>query len=181
MGVNNLNKHIKIKALKFPDIPHYEWEGEILEKTEHYLLVLCKSGRELIHHTKNEVYIINTTSIEYFPLKKWYTAAMEIEEGTGALISAYCNIAMPSVLNQNEISFIDLDLDFIKRKNEDWEVVDEDEFEINSMKFQYPEELKNEALKALEKLKQDVANSIFPFNYKFISGFREKGYVESSE
>lgn len=25
-----LNNMLKIKALKFPDIPHYEWEGEIL-------------------------------------------------------------------------------------------------------------------------------------------------------
>lgn len=161
----NLNKILKIKALKFPNIPHYEWEGETLEKTEDYLLVLCKPGRKLIHHSKNDVYIINNTSIEYFPLKKWYTAAMDVEEG--ALISAYCNIAMPSVLNHNEISFIDLDLDLIKRKNKDWEVVDEDEFEINSMKYQYPEELKSEALKALERLKQDVANGSFPFNDEF--------------
>lgn len=160
-----MDKVLKIKSLKYPDIPHYEWEGEILEKTEDYLLVRCKSGRKLIHHTRNDVYIINTPSIEYFPLKKWYTAAMEVENG--ALISAYCNVAMPAVLNQNELSFIDLDLDFVKRKNENWEVVDEDEFEVNSMKYQYPEELKNEALKALEKLKQDVVNGIFPFNCQF--------------
>jgi protein associated with RNAse G/E len=162
-----LSNILKIKALKFPNVLHYEWEGEIIEKTPNYILVLCKSGRKLIHHSKNDVYTINNTSIEYFSLKEWYTAAMEVEEGV--VVSTYCNVAMPSVLNNNELSFIDLDLDLVKRKNKDWEVVDEDEFEVNSIKYQYPEELKNEALKALENLKQEVARCSFPFNKEITS------------
>lgn len=158
---------LKIKALKFPNVLHYEWEGEVLEKTPNYILVLCKSGRKLIHYSKNEVYTINNTSIEYFSLKEWYTAAMEVEEGI--VVSTYCNVSMPSVLNHNELSFIDLDLDLVKRKNKNWEVVDEDEFEVNSIKYQYPEELKSEALKALERLKQEVEKGRFPFNNQFNS------------
>lgn len=158
---------LKIKALKFPNVLHYEWEGEIIEKNPNYILVLCKSGRKLIHHSKNDVYTINNTSIEYFSLKEWYTAAMEVEEGV--VVSTYCNVAMPSVLNNEELSFIDLDLDLVKRKNKDWEVLDEDEFEVNSIKYQYPEELKNEALKALENLKQEVARCRFPFNKEITS------------
>lgn len=160
-----LNNILKIKALKFPDIPHYEWEGEILEKTSEYILVLCKSGRKLVHHSKNNVYTINNTSIEYFPFNKWFTAAMEVEEGE--VVSAYCNVAMPSVLHQNELSFVDLDLDFIKRKNQEWEVVDEDEFEENSIKYVYPEELKQEAIVALERLKGEVHEGNFPFIKEF--------------
>ena len=162
-----LNNMLKIKALKFPDIPHYEWEGEILETTPEYILVLCKSGRKLVHHSKNNVYTINNTSIEYFPFNKWFTAALEVEEGV--VVSAYCNVAMPSVLNQNELSFVDLDLDFIKRKNHDWEVVDEDEFEVNSIKYLYPEELKQEAIMALERLKAEVDEGNFPFIKEFTS------------
>lgn len=162
-----LNNILKIKALKFPDIPHYEWEGEILETTPEYILVICKSGRKLVHHSKNDVYTINNTSIEYFPFNKWFTAALEVEEG--AVVSAYCNVAMPSVLNQNELSFVDLDLDFIKRKYHDWEVVDEDEFEVNSIKYLYPEELKQEAIIALARLKAEVDEGNFPFIKEFTS------------
>ena len=162
-----LNNMLKIKALKFPDIPHYEWEGEILETTPEYILVLCKSGRKLVHHSNNNVYTINNTSLEYFSFNKWFTAALEVEEGV--VVSAYCNVAMPSVLNQNELSFVDLDLDFIKRKNHDWEVVDEDEFEVNSIKYLYPEELKQEAIMALERLKEEVDEGNFPFIKEFTS------------
>ncbi|MBT2618540.1 MULTISPECIES: hypothetical protein [unclassified Bacillus (in: firmicutes)] len=72
---------VKIKALKFPDILHYEWEGELLRHTTDYLLVLCKPGRKLIHHTKNKIFTIENTSLEYFSLKEWFTAAMEVEDG----------------------------------------------------------------------------------------------------
>lgn len=165
-----MSKVIKIKALKYPDILHYEWEGELLHHTPDYVLVLCKPGRKLIHHTKNKVFTINNMSLEYFSLKEWFTAAMEIEEGK--IVAAYCNVAKPSLFDNGEISFIDLDLDYIQEKYEDWKVVDEDEFESNSMKYNYPVELKNEAVEALAKLKEAVRIGSFPFNNLVLSQLR---------
>lgn len=43
---------IRIRALKYPDILHYEWYGELVSKTSEYVLVLCKPGRKLKHYTK---------------------------------------------------------------------------------------------------------------------------------
>lgn len=162
-----MNNIIKIKAFKYPNVLHYEWEGELLEKTSDYVIVLCKYGRKLIHYTKNDVYTLNNTSIEYFSLNEWFTVATEVEKGI--ITSNYCNVAMPSVLVGNEIQFVDLDLDLIKKLNGNWEVVDEDEFESNSIKYNYPVELKNEALKALDNLKLKVKKGNFPFNKDIIS------------
>ncbi|AZU64559.1 hypothetical protein CHR53_26865 [Neobacillus mesonae] len=162
-----LNNTLTIKALKFPDIPHYEWEGTILQKTPDYIIVHCKYGRKLVHHTKKKVFTIPNTSIEYFSFKEWFTAALEVEDS--ALVSGYCNVAMPSVLKNNELQFVDLDLDYIKKRNQDWEVVDEDEFESNSLKYQYPPELKQEALLALERLQDFVKSGRFPFNQEIVS------------
>lgn len=162
-----LSEMIKIKALKYTDILHYKWEGELLHHTPDYVLVLCRPGRKLVHHTKNKVFTIKNTSLEYFSLNEWFTAAMEIEEGE--VVSAYCNVAKPSIFHNGEISFIDLDLDYIKEKNKEWKVVDEDEFELNSIKYKYPAELKNEAVKALAKLKEEVRLGNFPFNNQVLS------------
>jgi uncharacterized protein len=65
---------------------------------------------------------------------------LEIEEGK--VVSVYCNVAKPSDFHNGEISFIDLDLDYIQEKNKEWKIVDEDEFESNSIKYKYPVELK---------------------------------------
>ncbi|WP_230200122.1 DUF402 domain-containing protein [Bacillus niameyensis] len=158
---------IKIKALKFPNIPHYEWEGELIQHSPDYVLVLCKRGRKLIHHTKNKVFTINNTSLEYFSLKEWFTAALEVEDGK--IVSAYCNVAKPSVYYHNQISFVDLDLDYIKEKNKEWKVVDEEEFETNSVQYMYPVQLKNDAMKALDELMEKVRKSEFPFNNQIVS------------
>lgn len=158
----NLNKVIKIKALKFPDIPHYEWEGVLLQHTHEYVVVWCKPGRKLIHHTKNKVFTINNSSIEYFSLKEWYTAAMEIEDDK--VISTYCNVAIPAIFKDNQITFVDLDLDYIQERNKEWTVVDEEEFEVNSVKYGYSTELKREAENALDRLMEEVNRGRFPFN-----------------
>lgn len=151
-----------MKSMKYPDIPHYEWKGRLLRKTPEYVMVLCESGRELKHHTKNTTFTIDVTSLEYFFFKEGYTVAMEIEEGK--ILSYYCNIAMPSMLNGNQLSFVDLDLDVVKRRNEDWIVVDEDEFEVNSVKYGYPAALKEYALMSLELLQNKVSKGLFPFD-----------------
>ena len=160
-----MNNSMTIKALKYPNIPHYEWKGELLDKTDEYVIIKCNPGREIIHHSKGQVFTINHTTIEMFSLKEWYTVAMDIEENK--IISYYCNIAKPSILKDNELSFVDLDLDVVKMKDQDWEVVDQDEFIENSVKYQYPQELKEKAIQALKQLQDKINNKEFPFNESF--------------
>ncbi|WP_070120236.1 DUF402 domain-containing protein [Bacillus marinisedimentorum] len=153
---------INIKALKYPDFLHYEWEGELIIKTSEYVMVLCKPGRKLKHHSKNSTFTIHNRSLEYFSLKEGFTVAMEIE--SGSIVSYYCNVTLPSVLRGKEISFVDLDLDFVKRQGEDWKVIDEEELITNSSKYNYPPELKEDATQWLKVLKRKVKEKEFPFN-----------------
>lgn len=161
-----MRKEIKIKALKYPNIPHYEWEGELIQRDDVSVLVLCKPGRKLIHHTKNKIFTMTNTSLEYFSLKEWFTSAAEIKGGE--IKSYYCNVAQPSILEGDEVRFVDLDLDYVKRENQTWEVFDVDEFEENSIKYGYPNELRNEALRALQRLKDKVKEGVFPFNRQIL-------------
>lgn len=153
---------ITVQALKYPDIPHYEYEADILEITNDYVLLFCKSGRKLVHHTRNDIFTMKTASIEYLSLKEWYTVAVELEDEQ--IIAYYCNVAMPSVLKDYKISFVDLDLDLIKKNDNDWQVIDEDEFEDNSVKYAYPPELKKQAVEALKLLIEKAKQGHFPFN-----------------
>src|SRR5690625_4279478 len=89
---------------------------------------------------------------------------MEIKDGS--IVSYYCNVAMPSILTGNEIRFVDLDLDLVKKYNEKWKVIDEDDFVDNSHKYNYPPELKKYALHSLERLKEKAKIKEFPFNDK---------------
>lgn len=157
-----MEKNIVIKALKYPDIPHYEWQGELIKQTTDYLIVLCKPGTQFIHHTKGKTYIKKNAWLEFFSLREWHTISTEIEKGE--IISYYCNVALPSVIRNSQVSFIDLDLDLVKEINEDWKVVDTDEFEFNSSKYGYSMEIKEGAIKELVILKRKIRRREFPFN-----------------
>jgi uncharacterized protein len=165
-----MSEIINIQALKYPNILHYEWQGDLIDKTEDYVLIHCKPGRRLKHYTKETTFTINNTSVEYFSLKEWFTVAMEIEQGN--VISYYCNIAKPSKLVDNNLSFVNLDLDLVKKDETDWQVIDEDEFEVNSSKFGYPYELKESAIKALNELKRKVEEKVFPFNESILEDLK---------
>ncbi|MFC7443112.1 hypothetical protein [Laceyella putida] len=39
---------IKLKAMKYPNILHYEWEGELLERTENYRFLLAESTVSIV-------------------------------------------------------------------------------------------------------------------------------------
>lgn len=56
-------------------------------------------------------------------------------------------------------------------------MVDEDEFEENSVKFQYPAELKERARIELEELKRKVTSREFPFNSEAIKLLQNVRYV----
>jgi len=158
-----MKKKMKIQAFKHPNIPHYEWEGEMLEKTDDYVIVLCKPGRELVHHTKGRVFTLENTTIELFPLNEWYTISCQIREGE--IKSYYCNIAKPSEITEDAITFVDLDLDLINKFGE-WEVVDEDEFIENSEKYRYSNDLIEKTKKELRKLKEKAEKNALPFHQK---------------
>ncbi|MDO7908649.1 DUF402 domain-containing protein [Paenibacillus sp. JX-17] len=153
---------IHISALKYPNHAHYDWQGTLLEQTEDFIIVWCEAGRPLAHHTKQKVFTIEHASLEFFFLKEWFTAAIEFKQGQNT--SYYCNIAMPSVLDGDRLSFVDLDLDLLRSPQGEWMVVDEDEFVENSVKYDYPEALKEQAVQALQRLQARAEKKTFPFD-----------------
>lgn len=157
-----MQSNIKIKALKYKDISHYEWDTTLIAKNEKYLLVKAEINRKLTHHTKGKVFTFDRPAIEFFPFEEWFTVS--VEKTVDNQLRYYCNIAMPAVYRNNECSFVDLDLDIIKDPDGDWTLVDEDEFITNSKKFKYPQQLIDKTIAEEKKLRERIYKSIFPFD-----------------
>ncbi|GLX65750.1 DUF402 domain-containing protein [Paenibacillus glycanilyticus] len=156
-----MEQTFRIKALKYGELLHYEWDTDLLEEGDGYVFVLGRYGRKLQHHTKQSVFTVNNWSIEFFSSKHWFTVSAGIVDGQ--INEYYCNINMPAVKNGNEISFIDLDLDLVQRGGK-WMVIDEDEFAENAGKFGYPEQLIRQVREELAALEARVAAREFPFD-----------------
>lgn len=157
-----MNKPVTIQAYKFGGLLHYEWQAEIVQQTEQYVMVLCQANRTFIHHTKGTTFTIPYPSLEVFYFDQWYTAAISFQAEERLMY--YCNIAMPVKLQNDVLSFVDLDLDYLKEPDEDWKVVDREEFERHQQQYSYPAELVEQAEQGLQTLQQVVASGQFPFD-----------------
>jgi protein associated with RNAse G/E len=157
--MNNLQ--ITIKAMKYGNRPHYEWQTTLLEMRETYIIVLGEQGRKLHHYTKKQIFTVENWTIEFFPFDSWFTVSADVVNGT--ISQYYCNINVPAKIDGNIVSFVDLDLDYIQRGGK-WQVVDEEEFERNAIIFSYPDELIQRARKDLNSLQERIERKQFPFD-----------------
>lgn len=162
MRKQKLKDTIKICALKYGNVLHYEWDTVLVEENDKYLLVRGEVNRKLKHHTKNAVFTFENPSIEFFPYDEWFTVS--VEKAPGNKLNYYCNISMPPTFSGNSLSYIDLDFDYIKNGDGEWTLVDADEFVEHSEKYKYPPELIAKAIEAKDKLKNLIDSHSFPFN-----------------
>jgi uncharacterized protein len=160
----NIGSGVTISSIKYNKIKQYEWSANILDKTNEYLVTIAPPGRQLFHHAKNKIFTFDSWAIEFFPFDEWYTASISVN--SGHILDYYCNICMPPTLDGSDLSFIDLDLDYINFDGE-WTIVDEDEFAINQIKYSYPDDLINRTSQELNNLIQRVKNKKFPFDGTF--------------
>ncbi len=70
---------LTIIAYKYPDRPHYEWTGNMLVKTDDYVLVHGQAGRRLVHHTRGQTFTYATQSLEYYPLNAPFTVNIDFD------------------------------------------------------------------------------------------------------
>ena len=153
---------IKCTSLKYDKSINYEFETTLIEKTSKHLLVLGEVGRKLIHHKRGKTFTFYKPCIEYFQFEEWYTVA--IEKRAENKFFYYCNIAMPPSLDDNVLSYIDLDLDVLREPDGDWQLVDEDEFIENSKKMNYPPDVITKAKEEVKKLLDTINKKQFPFD-----------------
>jgi protein associated with RNAse G/E len=153
---------MKIRAYKHPDIPHCEWEGEVLEQTDDYIVIKGAAGRRFTHHTKGKSFKMDRPSIEIFFFKEWYNVSFTFENDE--VVKHYCNIAMPSVITDEGVCYVDLDLDVVKNGESRWRVVDRDEFESHQVTYKYGEKLVWQAEEALKELQIKIKEKHFPFD-----------------
>ncbi len=154
-------ERIAVQAYKYGNRLHYEWESELLERTDDYALVLSEPGRKLTHYTRGKTFTMNSRTLEFFSLVDGFTVSGDVRDGR--IHQYYCNINLPAQYENNRITFVDLDLDYVCRDGS-WKVVDEDEFEQNRIRFAYPQEVVAFARRELLRLQERVERRRFPFD-----------------
>ena len=78
--------------------------------------------------------------------------------------SFYCNLNLPPNFDGKVLSYTDLDIDVLVKPDFSFEVLDEDDFETNAEKYDYPDYIRRNVDRALADLIKLIETKSFPFS-----------------
>lgn len=138
------------------------WECEFVEQDEDLLTFVGEFAEE-VKHEQLGLIKRGTISYEYYWADRWYNIFRFHEPG-GELRNFYCNVSMPPRFENNVLDYVDLDIDILVWKNLSFEVLDIDDFQHNTVRYRYPEDVIKKAYQSVDALKQLIERREFPFD-----------------
>ena len=155
-------KWMRVMCFKHDGSLHRVWDKAALiyEDDEK---IMISNAKTLIRESDNRVWMAKEPALSIYYKDRWFNI-MGIIRSEG--IHYYCNMATPCVVDEGVIKYIDYDLDLVKTVKGEIKILDEDEFKVNKIKYNYGEDIEKILLKELELLKEDAINSKGDFNDK---------------
>ncbi len=152
---------IIVSALKYDGREHRRWGANLVYYDESFI-VLDAIFNEEVRHDLLGILVVGTQSLEYYWFNRWYNI-FRFAQPDGTLRNYYCNINIPPVFDGHLISYVDLEIDILVAPDLSYRIVDQDEFEINAIRFNYPVDLRRHVQKALHELVTLIESHQFPF------------------
>lgn len=156
-----LAQSITVRVLKYDGTEYRRWEASIAQQDGSLIVLDAEFDVEVKHATLGTI-PKGTRTVEYYWLDRWYNVFRFLED-EGQTRLYYCNINMPASLNNNELTYVDLDIDILVRPDLSFRVLDVEEFEANADEYGYSDEVKREARNALNELTARIESCQFPF------------------
>ncbi|MEP6847908.1 MAG: DUF402 domain-containing protein [Acidobacteriota bacterium] len=156
-----MDKILRVNAKKFDGRVNKEWEAAVVEHIGSGILVKGVFAFD-VDHIKLGFLKEGTLSYEYYWPDRWYNV-FRFHEPDGSPRSFYCNVAMPALISDTLIEYVDLDIDLIVDREFNYEILDLEEFEERRIKLAYPEDVVAKAKTAQIELVELVTAREFPF------------------
>ncbi|GIP41074.1 hypothetical protein J31TS4_43540 [Paenibacillus sp. J31TS4] len=162
-----MRENWSIHSLKHDGRQHRTWHenlrvpDELLADAhrEECLLVLV-NGRTPVTEADGTTWITRTRAVSFFKPGWWYNIVALPMEGR---LSYYCNLASPPEVDAAAIRYVDYDLDVLVSPEGLVTIDDEDEYELHSERYGYPETIREAVRTGLEELLARIREGAAPF------------------
>jgi len=149
-------------VFKYDGREHRRWPAR-LAKVEGPLLVLEAVFEEEIKHDLLGTISSGTLSTEYYWLDRWYNV-FRFSDSERKLKNFYCNVNQPPTFDGRVLSYIDLDIDVLVAPDLTYQILDVEDFEENTKRYGYPDDVQANARQALKELTALIEARRFPFD-----------------
>ena len=162
MNVSEIrSQSINVRVLKHDGAGYRRWQARIVHREDPLIVLDAEFDVDVTHHLLGEIKR-GTKTIEYYWLDRWYNVFRFLaDDGTTRLW--YCNVNTPPVLEDDMLTYIDLDIDVLVMPDFSYQVLDLDEFDANAERYGYSNEEKTQARAAVEEVVSLIKNRDFPF------------------
>jgi protein associated with RNAse G/E len=137
-----------IEARKYDQRPHITLPVKLVEDNGTRLLLRLPAGAIVEHHTRGWIKPAERRNDFYFWRDRWYNIFVGYESD-GSLRSFYCNVALPPVIENHTVVFVDLDIDVRIWPDGRYELLDLGEFRDHAVAYRYPADVQRAAYDAM--------------------------------
>ena len=146
---------------------HRTWSKALVLDVKKDLYVVVTDHTWVVESDKRR-WLTKEPAICFYYKNKWFNIISMIRK---AGIYYYCNIASPSTYDGEAIKNIDYDLDVKVFPNNEYIVLDENEFEYHSNIMNYPNDIKKICVDAKDELIKMIENKENPFDFSYINNY----------
>jgi uncharacterized protein len=154
-------KQITVRVFKHDGAEYRRWKAKLSRREDNLIVLDAEFDVDVSHEILGEIKR-STKTIEYYWLDRWYNVFQFLKED-GSTRLWYCNINTPPRFQEDALTYVDLDIDILVQPDFSFQVLDEDEFEVNARRYGYSDNEKASAQSAVEELLKMIEQRHFPF------------------
>lgn len=141
---------VTIRMMKHDDTCYRHHPAQLLAQTDEGVVLFSPIGTEVWDHRRTWQGTVDIRHICWFD--RWYNV-LEVFNSAGELVELYAHIASPATVTGTVVSFIDYELDVVKRATNPGppQLVDEDEFAEAAQIHGYSAALRRKCYEAAAK------------------------------
>ena len=152
---------ITVRVLKYDGAEYRRWNARVARRVGSLLVLEAEFEFDVQHPLLGDIQR-GTRTIEYYWLDRWYNV-FQFFAADGSTRLYYCNVNLPPKLEDDVLTYIDLDIDILVQPDLSYQVLDLEEFAANGGRYGYPEEIKRQAQAAGDELLSMIERGAFPF------------------
>lgn len=173
----DIGNWIRIQSYKHDGSLHRTWDNMMLiDVCEDYIVTGSCASR--VVESDGRIWYTKEPAVSIFFTKKWFNIIAMIR---GHDVVFYCNIASPSLEDDNTVKYIDYDLDLKLFPDGSIMELDKREYQYHRQKYGYSDDLDKIVNHEFERIKVLMENKEFPFNQEAMKDYIKVYYSIKKE
>ena len=157
-------KKVKVVSRKYDGSLRDEYDTYLFAETDETVTLFSEPGTPFWYERKAAWFEAPDGLIEIYFKHRWYNLWHICEQNSNVNLM-YVNIAMPATLQAGRLEWTDLDLDYRVHLDNSVERLDEDEFEDNTQRLNYPSDLVAQVHAACQEVESLLSIGTYSFDY----------------